>query len=252
MQTRVQVLSEDEIAEVHARTLKVLGTVGMRVDTAKGRAILKQAGADVDEATEWSGSPPTSSPSCLASAPKQFTLGGRRPGFAASLNNGELSLIADGGATSVIDRVSGERREPVPADWWESTKLIDTIDDIGVYWWMVEGGIGNQNPADWVQYWTNLWGTFGKHVQDSFDDPALGALLHEALQIIFGSPEEVRSHQTVLVPDHTGLTADDGELHGRLAEPARHGHPRRDHAHAADGRLRPRQHGRRHPHRQYG
>jgi trimethylamine--corrinoid protein Co-methyltransferase len=192
MRARFEVLSPDEIAELHVRTLKVLGTVGMRVDTAQGRAILKQAGAEVDEATKMVKFPADFVAECLASAPKQFSLGGRRPGFAASLNTGDLALVADGGATTVIDRVTSERREPAPADWWESTKLIDTIDDIGVYWWMIDGGIGNQRPADWVQYWTNLWGAFGKHVQDSFDDPALGPLLMEALQIIFGSAEEVR------------------------------------------------------------
>lgn len=192
MRTRFEVLSPDEVAQLHERTLKVLGTVGMRVDTAAGRAILKQAGADVDEATKMVKFPADFVAACLASAPRQFSLGGRRPGFAPAMNAGEFTLVADGGATSVIDRVTGERREPVPADWWESTKLIDAIDDVGVYWWMVEGGIGNQSPADWVQYWTNLWGTFGKHVQDSFDDPALGPLLHEALQAIFGGAEEVR------------------------------------------------------------
>jgi len=51
MQTQIQVLSEDEKAQVHERTLKVLSTVGLRCDTAEGRRILAAAGADVDEAT---------------------------------------------------------------------------------------------------------------------------------------------------------------------------------------------------------
>ena len=45
MQTHIQVLSEDEKAQVHERTLKVLSTVGMRCDTADGRRILADAGA---------------------------------------------------------------------------------------------------------------------------------------------------------------------------------------------------------------
>ena len=192
MRTQLQVLSADEQQQLHERTLKVLSTIGMRVDTAQGRALLKAAGANVDEATHQVLFPPEFVEDCIAKATKQFSLGGRKPGFEAKMNAGEFTLIADGGTTTVLDRVTGERRDPQPQDWWESTKLIDAIDDIGVYWWMVNGGIGNEAPADWVQYWTNLWGTFGKHVQDSFEDVRLGPLLKETLQTIFGSADEVR------------------------------------------------------------
>ena len=37
METQIRVLSEDEKAQVHERTLTVLGTVGMRCDTEEGR-----------------------------------------------------------------------------------------------------------------------------------------------------------------------------------------------------------------------
>ena len=81
METRVQVLSEDEKAQVHERTLKVLGTVGMRCDTAEGRRILAAAGADVDEATRRVRFPADLVESLLAQAPRAFTLHGRRPGW---------------------------------------------------------------------------------------------------------------------------------------------------------------------------
>ena len=48
MRTQIQVLSEDDKAQVHERTLKVLSTVGLRCDTAEGRRILASAGADSD------------------------------------------------------------------------------------------------------------------------------------------------------------------------------------------------------------
>ena len=51
MQTRLQVLSEDEKCQIHDRTLKILARTGVRVDTARGRQILKEAGAQVDENT---------------------------------------------------------------------------------------------------------------------------------------------------------------------------------------------------------
>ncbi len=49
MQTLLQVLSEDERTQVHERTLNILAKTGVRVETAQGRQILKDAGAEVDE-----------------------------------------------------------------------------------------------------------------------------------------------------------------------------------------------------------
>ena len=49
MRTVFEVLSEDERGQIHERTLHVLATTGMRVDTAQGRDILRDAGAQVDD-----------------------------------------------------------------------------------------------------------------------------------------------------------------------------------------------------------
>jgi trimethylamine:corrinoid methyltransferase-like protein len=58
VKTRIEVLSPDERAQVHERSLQVLEKVGMRVDTAQGRRILKDAGARVDDATRIVRFPP--------------------------------------------------------------------------------------------------------------------------------------------------------------------------------------------------
>ena len=81
MKTKLQVLSADERAQLHERTLHVLATAGMRVDTAQGRRILAEAGAQVDEATRIVRFPPALVEESLRLAPKQFSLGARRPGW---------------------------------------------------------------------------------------------------------------------------------------------------------------------------
>ena len=40
---RITVLTEDQIAEVHARSLEILATVGVRVDSPRARDILARA-----------------------------------------------------------------------------------------------------------------------------------------------------------------------------------------------------------------
>ena len=48
METDLRVLSDHEVTQVHERTLSILASNGVRVDTALGRKILKKAGADVN------------------------------------------------------------------------------------------------------------------------------------------------------------------------------------------------------------
>jgi len=79
VRTLLQVLSDDQRAQVHERSLSVLSRTGVRVDTARGRAILADAGADVDSNTHIVRFPRTLVEGSLESAPKEFCLRTRRP-----------------------------------------------------------------------------------------------------------------------------------------------------------------------------
>ncbi len=192
MQTRIQVLSEDEKAQVHERTLKVLGSTGMRCDTAEGRRILAAAGADVDEATRRVRFPADLVESLLAAATRAFTLHGRRAGWNFPVGAGAFTLLADGGATSVFDTTTGERRPTSVDDWRAATRLLDALDDVGMYWCPTEYAVDYERPSGFVRYYTDVFATFGKHVQDSFGTPELAPWLKQILDIVFGGPERVR------------------------------------------------------------
>jgi trimethylamine--corrinoid protein Co-methyltransferase len=195
MEARVQVLSEDEKAQVHERTLKVLRTSGVRCDTEEGRRILAAAGADVDEATRRVRFPADLVDSLLAQAPRSFTVHGRRPGWSFPLGAGEFTLLADGGATSVVDAATGERRPTTFDDWRAATRLLDAIDDVGFYWCPIDYSTDFEQPGGFVRYFTDVFGTFGKHVQDSFGTPELAPWLKELLDIVFGGREQVREQR---------------------------------------------------------
>ncbi|MBP1706212.1 MAG: Trimethylamine methyltransferase [Chloroflexi bacterium] len=69
----VRVLSADDRAVVHERTLDVLAQTGVRVDTARGRAILAEAGAAVDESTARVCFPRELVETSLRAAPRDVT-----------------------------------------------------------------------------------------------------------------------------------------------------------------------------------
>ena len=192
MRTLLRVLSEDQCAQVHERTLSILSNTGVRVDTARGRAILEDAGADVDRSTCIVRFPRTLVEESLRLAPKDFTLGARRSGWDQRMNSGDCTLLIDGEAMFVLDRETGERRAGIFDDWLEATRLTDALDEIGIYWDMIERSDCGDTVADLVTYWRHLFGNFSKHVQDSISSPEQAPWLLEVLQVVFGDKETIR------------------------------------------------------------
>lgn len=192
METILQVLSEDEKAGVHERTLKILAETGVQVETAKGRRILKAAGAKVDENTKIVCFPRALVEESLKLSPKKFTLGARRPGWDLPMNNGDCTLMPDGEGITVIDRKTGEHRPTTYDDWLESTRLSDALDEVGVYWAMAEPGDGLESIPDLVRHWRKLFSNFSKHIQDSSSTAAESRWLLEVLQAVFGDKETIR------------------------------------------------------------
>ena len=193
METTLQVLSESERAQVHERTLAVLERVGMRCDTAEGRRILAGAGASVDEASGIVRFPAALVERSLAQATKRYSLGGRRPGWSFALNEGRHTLLADGGATNVFDYATRARRPASHDDWLAATRLLDALDDVGLYWCPTDYSPDYEHPAGFVRYFVEVFSTFSKHVQDSFGTPELVPWLKEILDIVFGGRDAVRA-----------------------------------------------------------
>jgi len=192
MKTLLQVLSQDERAQVHERTLQVLAKTGMRVDTAQGRQFLQDAGAEVDEHTNVVRFPRALVEESLRLAPKKFALGARRPGWDLEMNGGDCKLVADGEAVFALDRATGERRPTTTQDWLEATRLLDALDEVGVWWSMVEASDRGDALADQVGYWRDIWRHFSKHVQDATTSPEQAPWLLEVLQVVFGDRETIR------------------------------------------------------------
>jgi len=213
MKTFLQVLSEDERAQVHERTLGVLARTGLRVDTADGRRILQRAGAEVDENKHIVRFPRELVEEALRLTPKNFVLGARRPGWDLQMNSGECTMTIDGQGLFVLDRETGERRPSRFQDWLEATRLIDALDELGVYWNAITASDRGDTLADRVSYWRHLFGNFSKHIQGGTSSRDYGPWFLEVLQVVFGDKEEIRRRHPVscLLCPQSPLTIE-GEL----------------------------------------
>ena len=240
MSTVLRVLTDAEIARIHEESLAALARTGMRIDSAKARRILGEAGARVRR-----GGAPGPVPARAggggagrcARGSSRSAAGG--PGFPFALNAGECTLMPDGEATTFYDPVEGVRRAPTWDDWVNATKLVDTMDEVGAYWRMVTSGLESEGgPGPAVAHWRNTFGLFSKHVQDEIATEADAAWLLELLATIFGSKEAVRrDHPYSVLFCPVVAAGDGGRAHRRLAGDRGLGHPDRDHADADDGHV---------------
>ena len=194
MQTRIQVLSENEKGRIHEASLKILSTTGVRVDTSKGRSILQEAGAKVDGGTHIVRFPRSLVEESLSLAPKYFSLGARRTGWDLSMNRGDCVLCMDGEAVSVIDRDTGKKRPSRYHDWIEATRLGDMLDEVGVYWSIVTAHDKNKTPAHYVEHLIHIIKNFSKHIQEPSSSEAESEWLKEILQIVFGDQKKIKKH----------------------------------------------------------
>ncbi|MBN1148189.1 MAG: trimethylamine methyltransferase family protein [Anaerolineales bacterium] len=197
MQTHLQVLSEDERSQIHERSLKVLATAGVRVDSTRGRQILKAAGGQVDENTRVVRFPRSLVEEALRLAPKNFSLGARRPNWDLQMNAGECTLLPDGEAISVIDHITGEQRPCTYQDWLDATLLTDALDEIGLYWSMVQSGWRSGSLPDLVASWSTIFRNFSKHVQLAITEEKSAPWLLEVLQAVFGDRETIRREHPI-------------------------------------------------------
>ena len=219
MKTQFQVLSAEECHRVHDETLKILEQTGVRVETQKGREILKQAGAGVNDHTKIVKFPRNLVESALAMMPRVFTLGARRPGAGLVMNGDNCTLCLDGDGTMVLDGKTGVRRPATYADWKNITRLADALDEIGVYWLQVGPSDRGDTLGASVDYMCRVFRNFSKHIQDTIGSPDEAKWYTEILQTIFGSRQEIQETHPVsyLLCPQSPLLIDDTYTDAYLA-----------------------------------
>ena len=103
-------LSADEQARVHEGSLRILAEVGLRFHGERALPLLRDAGANVDEATGIARIPRAVVEAALATAPRSFVLGARNPVFDYRLPSPVSRYAMDGTAAFMRDFETGERR----------------------------------------------------------------------------------------------------------------------------------------------
>jgi trimethylamine:corrinoid methyltransferase-like protein len=192
MKAFFSILSDEECHRVHEESLGILENTGVRVETQIGRRILRSAGAIVDDTNKLVKFPRTLVESSMKLITRDFTLSARRPGADlvfkdGKLKGGESILLPDGVAPTVLDRRTGKRRKGTYEDWEAATRLSDMLDEIGMYWRIVEINDKKRDISDYVDYVCSMFRNFSKHVNDGPSTRDRIPWFLEVIQTIFGT-----------------------------------------------------------------
>ncbi len=127
---RFEVLSPEEVERIHAASMEVLATVGVKADYKTARDLFRQAGADVDDTHECVRIPESLVRWAVDQAPSQFTLYGSDPEFRMEIGTDQVNFAGLGTPTHVIDVETGERRPATLADVVQHIQLINGCEHI--------------------------------------------------------------------------------------------------------------------------
>ena len=143
---RFQVLSEDQVEEMHFGTLEVLRRTGVKVLLAEAREMLEKAGCWLDGDTVRF--PPHLVEWALRTAPSQITLCDRHGRPALELAGYKTYFGTGSDCPFIRDPYTGERRQPRLEDVVNFARLVDGLPNIDFHMCMAVAQDLDQSTAD--------------------------------------------------------------------------------------------------------
>jgi len=127
---QLTLLSEEEIQRIHDESLILLEEVGMKIQSQTALELLATAGAKVDFEREHAYFPKSLVEETIHHAPSSIILYSRNGEPALHLEENNIYFNPGSAATHLLDRHTGERRQPKVADVIEFAKVVDSLPHI--------------------------------------------------------------------------------------------------------------------------
>jgi trimethylamine--corrinoid protein Co-methyltransferase len=130
----LNILSADEVQQIHTATLDVIESTGVRFPSNKALDILEAHGAQVNRQTMVACIPGQVVEEFLAKAPPAYTLAACDPTLDLPLDGYHSHLGTDGCGVEIIDAYSGERRRTTKKDVSDTARVADYLEAIAFHW----------------------------------------------------------------------------------------------------------------------
>jgi trimethylamine--corrinoid protein Co-methyltransferase len=124
----IAMLSADEVESIHHASLRILSEIGMEVMHDESRALLRAAGAEVDESSQRVRFDPAMIEEKIRTVPSSFTLQARDPAKNLTVGDGSVIFAATGGPAFAHDLDRGRR----PGNYQDMCDYIRLVQSVNV------------------------------------------------------------------------------------------------------------------------
>ncbi len=160
----LNILTDDEVRQIHTATLDVIENVGVRFPSPQALDILEAHGATIDRVKMVARIPGHTIEEYLAKAPPTYTLSAMDPALDLPLDGNHSFLGTDGCGVEIIDAFSGERRRSTKQDVSDVARVADYLPGIAFHWAPLSAQ--DCNPASrGLHELDAIWSVSRKHAQ---------------------------------------------------------------------------------------
>ena len=126
----LNILTEDELQDLHLGTLELLEQTGIFVENDEALDLFEGGGAVVNRETKIVKIPPYLVDECIRSAPARVVLYGRDSKHDLVLDSTRVHFTNFSEGVQLVEPYTGEIREPVKKDLEDAARGIDYLDDV--------------------------------------------------------------------------------------------------------------------------
>ncbi len=187
----LNVLTDDEVNEIHLATLEVLKNTGVFVEDEEAMEIFAGSGAVIDAKTKVVKISPHVVEDAINSAPGTFLACGRIPESDIALEDNRVSFTNFGEGIMFVDPYTGEHRQSTKADIEMAAKIIDYLEHVETY----ERAMCSHDKAPPVQALHNAEASLTNTTKHHWLGPVNGFLARKIVDIcavIVGGKDKLR------------------------------------------------------------
>ena len=129
----LNVLTDDELYEIHLGTLEVLKNTGVYVESEEAQEIFADGGATINPKTKVATFKPYMVEDAIRTAPDTFHAYGRIPESDVALEANRVTFTNFGEGIRFVDPFTGERRQTTKDDVRMAARVIDALENVETY-----------------------------------------------------------------------------------------------------------------------
>lgn len=218
----LEILSKADLERIHAATIEVIESVGVRFPSEKALDIWEEHNADVDRESMIVKVPGEVIEAALERAPSTYTLAARSPEQDLSLDGNHVYAGTDGCGVEVIDLENRVRRRSALSDVVDIARIADYLEQVAFHWVAVSA---QDKPPEsrGLHELKAIWENSTKHVQtESIYSLEEARAAIEMAKVMAGGSQELRRRPVLSIMQCTTspLGHDGGSLDAALVSAA--------------------------------